>query len=389
MPSRQTGIRVRVGKDGSRSYEAAVYSARDGKKIRQTFATEAAARQWRADAMSAISRGGVRAPAPTTLREAAAAWLTGAQDGSILNRSNDRYKPSVIRGYERALRRTILPAFGAYKLAEVTAADVQALADRLHGSGMDASTLRNTLMPLRAIYRRACRPGGPALVNPTTGLQLPAVRGRRDRIASPEEAARLIELLPRQFDRTLWATAFYAGLRLGELLALRWDDVDLARGEIHVTKAYDPVAREFVEPKSRAGKREVPVAVVLRDHLLAWKLEQGGEGLVFGRTPDVPFDLSSTGNRAKRAWARAKVQPIGLHEARHSYASLMIAANVNAKALATFMGHSSITITLDRYGHLMPGNKAEAAALLDAYLERANTQARLAQIDSHAPVMRQ
>jgi integrase len=137
------------------------------------------------------------------------------------------------------LRKTILPVFGARKVADITAADVQTFVDRLHASGTDPSTLRNAVMPLRAIYRRACRPGGPALVNPTTGLQLPAVRGRRDRIASPEEAARLIELLPRQFDRTLWATVFYAGLRLGELLALRWDGVDLARGEIRVTKGYD------------------------------------------------------------------------------------------------------------------------------------------------------
>ncbi len=69
--------------------------------------------------------------------------------------------------------------------------------------------------------------------------------------------------------------------------------------------------------------------------------------------------------------------PIGLHEARHTFASLMIAAGVNAKALSTYMGHSSITITLDRYGHLMPGNEDEAAQLLDAYLERSQTQARV------------
>ena len=63
------------------------------------------------------------------------------------------------------------------------------------------------------------------------------------------------------------------------------------------------------------------------------------------------------------------IAPIGLHECRHTFASLMIAAGVNAKALSTYMGHSSITITLDRYGHLMPGNEDHAAALLDAYLE--------------------
>lgn len=72
---------------------------------------------------------------------------------------------------------------------------------------------------------------------------------------------------------------------------------------------------------------------------------------------------------------------IGLHESRHTYASLMIAAGVNAKALQTYMGHSSVTVTYDRYGHLMPGNEGEAADLLDAYLERADTAARLAQVE--------
>jgi integrase len=74
------------------------------------------------------------------------------------------------------------------------------------------------------------------------------------------------------------------------------------------------------------------------------------------------------------------LRPITLHECCHTFASLMIAAGVNAKALSTYMGHSTISITLDRYGHLMPGNEAEAAGLLDAYLERADTAARLAQV---------
>jgi integrase len=72
--------------------------------------------------------------------------------------------------------------------------------------------------------------------------------------------------------------------------------------------------------------------------------------------------------------------PIALHECRHTFASFMIAAGVNAKALTTYMGHSSVTITYDRYGHLFPGNEAEAAALADAYLERVNTAARVAQL---------
>ena len=72
---------------------------------------------------------------------------------------------------------------------------------------------------------------------------------------------------------------------------------------------------------------------------------------------------------------RAGLEPIGLHECRHTLASLMIAAGVNAKSLSAYMGHSSVTITLDRYGHLMPGNEKEAASLLDTYLVGAVAEA--------------
>jgi integrase len=84
--------------------------------------------------------------------------------------------------------------------------------------------------------------------------------------------------------------------------------------------------------------------------------------------------------RATRAWTRAGLEPIGLHECRHTCASYFIAAGINAKTLSTFLGHASITTTLDRYGHLFPGSEAEAANLLDAYLARADTSGRLLQV---------
>jgi integrase len=91
---------------------------------------------------------------------------------------------------------------------------------------------------------------------------------------------------------------------------------------------------------------------------------------VFGKSETTPFDDWTLRNRAFRAWREAGLQPIGMHEARHTFASLMIAAGVNAKALSVYMGHASVTITLDRYGHLMPGNEGEAAGLPDAYISR-------------------
>jgi integrase len=107
---------------------------------------------------------------------------------------------------------------------------------------------------------------------------------------------------------------------------------------------------------------------VLRTFLRAHKLRSPwSEGLAFARGPQSPFTASNVWRRAQTAWKNAGLEPIGLHEARHTFASLMIAAGVNVKALSTYMGHSSITITIDRYGHLLPGNEGEAAGLLDAY----------------------
>jgi integrase len=326
-----------------------------------------------------MRRGELRATAPITLGEAAREWIDGAKAGTTRSRSGHEFKPSTLRGYAASLDGRVLPALGHRKIADISRWDVQQLADRMLADGCDPSTIRNALMPLRAIYRHALVRGR-VTVNPTTGLELPAVVGRRDRIAEPREAALLLAALP-DGDRAAWATAMYAGLRRGELLALRWHDVDLAVGRIRVSRSWDVLAG-VVEPKSRAGRRNVPIAAVMRDHLLEHKLRTGRDGaeLAFGRTAERPFDPRSLAIRADAAWRQAGLEPISLHECRHTFASLMIAAGVNAKALSTYMGHASISITLDRYGHLMPGNEAEAADLLDAFLARADTAGRLAQV---------
>jgi integrase len=252
--------------------------------------------------------------------------------------------------------------------------------DRLVGEGRAPSTVRNAILPLRAVYRRASERSEVA-VNPTEGLRLPALRGRRERIARPADARALVEAL-HGADRALWATALYAGLRRGELRALRWDNVDLSGGLIHVERSWDPVAGP-VAPKSQAGRRRVPLVKTLRPYLREHRLRQGrgGDGLCFGARPERPFDAPAAVERAQSAWRSAGLEPIAFHGCRHTYAAFMIAAGVNVKALASYMGHASITVTLDRYGHLMPGAEDEAAAMLDAYLERAESSSDLRRSD--------
>jgi len=368
-------------------FEAAVYSNRDGKKIRKTFAREAEAKSWRSDAATAVEKGALRSPARTTLNEAAAAWLAGAESGEIRNRSGQPFKPSTLRGYRQALEDRVLPEIGSARLASITTADLQLLVDRWHAEGQPPSTLRNTIKPLQAIYRRAGSRGG-LPVNPTRDLELPAPAPKEVEIVAPDVAARLLAALPAE-DRPLWGTALYAGLRYGELRALRWGAVDLAAGTIQVRESWDPKEGP-IAPKTRSSRRATPVPGALRDLLLDHRLrrsEAATDALVFGREDGRPFDAATLYRRADKAWEVAGIgERLRLHQARHTYASFMIAASVNAKALATYMGHSSIKVTFDLYGHLMPGSEAEAAGLLDAFLERADSQARKAALACAEPV---
>jgi integrase len=379
------------------SYEATVYSRKDHKKIRRVFPTLAGAKGWLTDARSEVKHGRMRAPTPLTLREAAERWLKLAKAGIVRNRSGDEYKPSVLRGYEELLELRLLPELGSARLSELARPDLQLLvgewqATRRHRrrcasrrgapcncepSVLSPSSIRNALMPLRAIYRDLELlgvPAGAVPINPTTGLRLPAVRGRRVRIVSPADAERFLERLASA-DRPLWATAFWGGLRRGELAALRWPDVDLAQGVIRVERSWDFKTGQAVTPKSRAGRRRVPIPAVLRDELVERRMDSGSEILCFGESADQPFRPSGVDRRARATWRTLSLEPLTLHDARHTFASLMIAAGANAKAISSYMGHSSIQVTFDLYGHLMPGNEAEAAALLDRYLEHARGEA--------------
>jgi len=300
----------------SPSFRAKVYDGRTGRYLKKTFSSVSEAKAWRTEALVALRQGTITAALAPTLAEAGEAWITGAKSGAIRNRSGDVYKPSAVRGYAQALRLRVVAELGHLRLTEIRRGDLQAFVDRMLAAGHEPSTIRNTLLPVRAIYRRALARGEVA-VNPTLGLELPAVRNRRERIASPGEASRLRTALPR--DRALWATAMYAGLRPGELLALEWSAVDFERGLIHVRRSWDPKAGP-IKPKSRAGRRSVPLAQILRGYMAEHRLAcPWSDGLVFGRTPKVPFLAKTPGDRARRVWMEAGLTPIGLHECRHRW----------------------------------------------------------------------
>lgn len=390
MASRTTGLRERHSRrcnsrDGGGcncvpSCEAWVYSARHGCKLYKTFSgkgAKAAAKDWRADATHALRRGRLRPATRKTVRQAAEELIAGMRDGSIQSARKRPYKPATIRSYERALGLTleqreraperVLERLGDYRLSELDRETVEDYAKRLSTAGYDWSTVHNHLDPLRVIYRRARRAGVVA-IDPLEDLDLGRPQGKRERIASPTEAAALLEALADD-DRALWSTAFYAGLRRGELRALRWHDVDLRDRTIHVERSWDDQEGEQ-DAKTEAGDRRVPIIGALLPELRDLQMRSGRRGtdLVFGVTVDQPFDPTTMRRRALAAWEVEKLASITPHEARHTFASMLIAAGVDIKAVSEYMGHASIQITVDRYGHLYKDAHEQAVRRVDAFL---------------------
>jgi len=220
-----------------------VPSNRDGKLIRKSFPREAEAKTWRQDAAGAVRGGRMRATVAPTFDRAIDAWKAGAETGTIRTRGRRVFAPSTIASIEQNYRLRLKDTLGARRLDRITLSDVQEFVDELDADGVNASTIENTILPLRLVYRYA-RGKGIVHTDPTDGLELPE-KGRGRRVPpSPADAAGLLAVAPEQ-DRPVWATAMLAGLRRGELMALRAADVDLKAGRLRVERSYDPAAREF------------------------------------------------------------------------------------------------------------------------------------------------
>jgi integrase len=413
--SRLCSIRAGGSCDCEPTYRAWVYrkplrKGEKGYKQRETFTGKGAltaAKRWREDATSDLRRGKLAEPSRRTLREVADEWLAGAkaEPPTVLNKSEQPYKPSTLRGIEADLNRYVLDEIGAYRLSELRRGHLQTLiVDRLRGDGLGPSKIRNVIVAVRVLFRYAIERDY-CETNPTTGLRLGNGIGHRDRAASAEEAADLLDALPletgddesekpRQPVRPVYATAFYAGLRRGELRALKWSDVDLAKGIITVQRGWDEVAGA-IEPKSRKGTRTVPIVALLRDHLTGLKARTGRDGdtFVFGPAPDRPFTPNNVRRAAAKAWSTANEKraehepkplpplvPIGLHECRHTFVSLLHDAGLPLERIGDYVGHSSTYMT-DRYRHLLEGHEAESARMIDEYLARADSRGRIEQLD--------
>lgn len=390
------GVRVRHSTSCPASTDTAARCRRTGcgyqvqagpRRARQTktHASLDAAVAWKRDVEEATRRRQLVGQANPTVQEAGETFLREATAGRAATRGGKPYRPSTLRDYSRDLRGRIYPAFGRRRLWEVRRSDILALMAEMQTAGLSPSAVRNVINPLRAVFRFA-NDHDVVTVDPTRGLAMPQrLQGRRDRFAEPEEVRALLGALPVR-DRALWATACLAGLRRGELMALRWSDVDLKAHELHVRRAWDPTARVMGEPKSAESRRTLPIASLLARYLAAHHRDRRRQpdALVFARwslagtckpgMEAAPFNDSTVVQRANAVWKAAGLTPIGLHECRHTFASTLIQAGVRMKTISALMGHGSIGITMDLYGHLGSTAKRDAMAVFDDHIESTSSE---------------
>ena len=305
--------------------------------------------------------GGGRCPGrygvAQTFADAAAEWLR------FIEEDRER-KPSTIRDYRSALESHLLPAFGSMPLEDVTSAEIEAWRRTL--SGLSNRSKNKLLVMLNGIFRRGQSVYGLA-ANPVALIEKHPQRASGDiQVFSPEEVWALVRAAASDQDGAIFLTASFTGLRLGELLALRWRDVDFAGSTIRVRASY--VSGHLTTPKS--GKvRAVPMAPDVAQALaqLGERQHWIGDGdLVFVGEVGGYLDGSALSRRYKAALKRGGLRPLRFHDLRHTFGTRMI-AKADIRRVQEWMGHSNVQTTM-KYLHYAPREEdarlvAEAFAL--------------------------
>jgi integrase len=372
-----------------------------GARETRTFATLAAAVRWRADALDALHAGEtppgpppmpIPAPAAATLEDVARAFGEAVNAGTVRNRDGVLYKPSTLRRMESVMRLHVLPLIGAVPAEDLTREHVQELVDTIAASA-STETAKKARDHLAAIMRYAARS---RIVerSPVDHIIAP----RRDhqertiRVLSPAEASRMLHAASRDdaarersFAAPLFGLALATGLRLGELLALRWAphpdddggldlDTPMVRVRWSLDRQRDPVTREIRvgPPKTRAGARDVPLGAddtaVMRRHLLATGRPPAGS-LVFSDDGRPILGGGDPWRTWRRLATMAEVYPLPpVHATRHTWCVFGLRAGIRPEALAKLGGWSDVGIIYRRYGrHALPDELAGAAAALAAW----------------------
>lgn len=295
----------------------------------------------------------------TTVRELAERWYA----------TTVTLKPKTREDYRSLLHNHVLPVFGERAVASLDTLAVRGWLAGLVSGGLSPSRAKHAYYVLYAVLEAAIQAG--ALVrNPAAGVRAPRSHSREMHFLSAAEVERLAEAIVPPYG-VLVRFAAYTGLRAGEIAALRVKRLDLLRGTVRVVEAASEVSGRLITgPTKTHAERTVRLPRFLRDELAAYLASppRDRDAFVFTAPKGGPLRHH---NFYKRQFCPALVRAglpaqIRFHDLRHTCASLLIAQGAHPKAIQAHLGHSSIQVTMDRYGHLFPDALEHLADRLDA-----------------------
>lgn len=307
------------------------------------------------------------------LREYLARWLEDSVKDTVRNTTYERY--------EQIARTHIIPMLGDVKLKGLSPTHVRGLyKDKLQT--LSPRTVQYIHVTLHKALKQAVNDG---LVprNATEAVKPPQVRREEIRPLTPEQAKQLLDAARGDRLEALYTLAVHTGLRQGELLGLKWEDVDLGSGSLHVKRTLTTArgGPRLAAPKTKGSRRRVSLTRGAMDALrahLARQLEEidwasslwQENGLVFASEMGRPLDRRDlTSRQFKPLLKRANLpQKTRFHDLRHTCATLLLTKNVNPKVVSEMLGHSNIAITLDTYSHVLPNMQDSAARALEEAL---------------------
>ena len=291
-----------------------------------------------------------------------------------------RLAPKTVSSYRDTVRLHLTPTLGRYQLAKLTPAHVQALLREKEAAGLSPRSVAYIRTVLRVALNRALKWG---LVHQNVAaLTDPPRRVHSERHPlTPDQARTLLAAAEGERLEALYRVALALGLRLGEALGLRWEDVDLDTGSLRVRFALQRIDGKLTlkEPKTEQSRRTLTMppslTIALRAHRDRQAFEQAtagdtwrANGLVFTNTIGGPLEPSNVLKGLKKLLDRAGLPPQRFHDLRHCAASLLLAQGVPARVVMDILGHTQMATTMDLYSHVMPAAHTEAAALMESIL---------------------
>jgi integrase len=268
------------------------------------------------------------------------------------------------------------------KITRITTATVEKYIRARQEEGWNIATLRKSLMVMGQIFNYAVRHRYIDF-NPLREAERPRVRGHEGeneqkemKVLTPFQIKALLDKTKEQKYKVLFTLAAFTGMRQGEILGLKWEDIDWEAKQVHVQRTFNN--GRFFETKTKGSNRRIDLAPTVIIDLKKWKLASGRNdlGLVFCNEAGNPIEHHNLVNRhfipalikagiAKKLENGAIEGKVRFHDLRHSYASILIEQGENLKYIQSQLGHSSPTVTLNVYAHLMKPANQEAACRLE------------------------